>query len=323
MQHFEDLVIGYFHDHARGVLTICKAYTKGVKVGCAIDSGEEAGSRWFKSNVEGYMKTLIGAFKEIGAENVDEFMPLIPKRAYGCILGIALSGGVQIEQFDAKLPGFTTRLQIEIQSRIALGGSGDQPPTLHTWMESVLEIEASNHLAPTFPGLSNKSMRGSTTDSQTDERSVVVYEEVSHVGGICWERRIVNTEFTDVAQVANAARNIEILRDRSSQNNKRNRDGDRIRPTTQDSNQCGSTTRSFKTPVQKGYPDYASSPPCDTCRKLHPGKACHRVTKACFTCGSTGHMARDFPKNGGNGDEGYGNDNQPAAKGRVFSSTKD
>ena len=79
MQHFEELVIGYFRDHARGILTTCKAYTKGVKVGCAIDSGEEAGSRWFKSNVEGYMKTLIGAFKEIGAENVDEFMPPTPK----------------------------------------------------------------------------------------------------------------------------------------------------------------------------------------------------------------------------------------------------
>ncbi|GKB61861.1 zinc finger, CCHC-type, retrotransposon gag domain protein, partial [Tanacetum coccineum] len=39
--------------------------------------------------------------------------------------------------------------------------------------------------------------------------------------------RIVNTEFTDVSQVANAARNMEILRERSSQNNKRNRDGDR------------------------------------------------------------------------------------------------
>ncbi|GKG43225.1 hypothetical protein Tco_0479909, partial [Tanacetum coccineum] len=31
---------------------------------------------------------------------------------------------------------------------------------------------------------------------------------------------IVNTKFTNVAQVANAARNIEILRERSSQNNK-------------------------------------------------------------------------------------------------------
>ncbi|PWA66181.1 hypothetical protein CTI12_AA330670 [Artemisia annua] len=77
--HFVDLVIGYFRDHAHGILATCKAYTKGVKVGCAIDSGEEAGSQWFKSNVEGYMKTLIGAFKEIGAENVDEFMPPTPK----------------------------------------------------------------------------------------------------------------------------------------------------------------------------------------------------------------------------------------------------
>ncbi|GJZ45927.1 hypothetical protein Tco_0593523, partial [Tanacetum coccineum] len=52
-KHFEDLVIGCFCDNARGILTTCKAYTKGVQVGCAIDSGEEVGSRWFKSNVEG------------------------------------------------------------------------------------------------------------------------------------------------------------------------------------------------------------------------------------------------------------------------------
>nr|GEY49237.1 RNA-directed DNA polymerase, eukaryota, reverse transcriptase zinc-binding domain protein [Tanacetum cinerariifolium] len=74
---------------------------------------------------------------------------------------------------------------------------------------------------------------------------------------------------------------------------------------------------------QKGYPDYASSPPCDICRKLHPDKACRRVTGACFTYGSTWHMARDCPKNGGNGGKGNGNENQPTAKGRVFSSTKD
>nr|GEU86898.1 zinc finger, CCHC-type, retrotransposon Gag domain protein [Tanacetum cinerariifolium] len=56
---------------------------------------------------------------------------------------------------------------------------------------------------------------------------------------------IVNTKFTDVAHVANAARNMEILHERSSQNNKRNRDGDRIRSTTQDSNKRGYD--------QKGY----------------------------------------------------------------------
>ncbi|GJY26075.1 hypothetical protein Tco_0400801 [Tanacetum coccineum] len=150
--------------------------------------------------------------------------------------------------------------------------------------------------------------------------------------------RIVNTKFTDVAQVANAARNIEILRERSGQNNKRNLDGDRIRPMTQGNNQRGQDgnsdqksrhnrdrqyNRSSGPSGQKVYPDYASSPPCDICGKLHPGKACYRVTGACFIYGLTGHMARDCPKNGGNGGRGYGNDNQPAAKGRVFSSTKD
>ncbi|GKE74626.1 hypothetical protein Tco_1536667, partial [Tanacetum coccineum] len=45
--------------------------------------------------------------------------------------------------------------------------------------------------------------------------------------------RILNTEFTDVVQVVNAARNIEIFRDRSKNegNNKRDRDGHRIRPS--------------------------------------------------------------------------------------------
>ncbi|PWA89322.1 ATPase, F1/V1/A1 complex, alpha/beta subunit, Zinc knuckle CX2CX4HX4C [Artemisia annua] len=48
--------------------------------------------------------------------------------------------------------------------------------------------------------------------------------------------RLVNTEFTDVAHVANATRNIEILRDthlasRQKGNNKRNKNGHHIRPT--------------------------------------------------------------------------------------------
>ncbi|GJT78712.1 putative reverse transcriptase domain-containing protein [Tanacetum coccineum] len=48
-----------------------------------------------------------------------------------------------------------------------------------------------------------------------------------------FKARILNTEFTDVAQVANAARNIEIFRDRPKNegDNKRDRDGHRIRPS--------------------------------------------------------------------------------------------
>ncbi|GKE94200.1 hypothetical protein Tco_1579055, partial [Tanacetum coccineum] len=102
---------------------------------------------------------------------------------------------------------------------------------------------------------------------------------------------IVNTEFTDVAQVANAARNMEILRERSSQNNKRNGNRDRIRPIAQDSNQRGYD--------QKGYDGHG------------------------YDRQGGNSDQKDCPKNGGNGGRGDENDNQPATKGRVFSSTKD
>nr|GEX39797.1 zinc finger, CCHC-type, retrotransposon Gag domain protein [Tanacetum cinerariifolium] len=48
-----------------------------------------------------------------------------------------------------------------------------------------------------------------------------------------FKARILNTEFTDIAQVANAVRNIEIFRDRpkNKEDNKRDRDGHRIRPS--------------------------------------------------------------------------------------------
>ncbi|GJV58930.1 putative reverse transcriptase domain-containing protein [Tanacetum coccineum] len=59
--------------------------------------------------------------------------------------------------------------------------------------------------------------------------------------------RILNTEFTDVAQVSNAARNIEIFRDRSKNegNNKRDRDGHRIRPSDIPSQGSGSNQRAY------------------------------------------------------------------------------
>ncbi|XP_076903655.1 putative ubiquitin-conjugating enzyme E2 38 [Bidens hawaiensis] len=74
-KHFEDLVIGHFRNRAKGILTSCKAYMKGVRVGCG-DEGEVTGSQVFKNDVKGYMKTLVGAFKQIGVvENLEEFLP--------------------------------------------------------------------------------------------------------------------------------------------------------------------------------------------------------------------------------------------------------
>nr|GEZ47154.1 hypothetical protein [Tanacetum cinerariifolium] len=81
--------------------------------------------------------------------------------------------------------------------------------------------------------------------------------------------------------------------------------------------------RSSRSLSQKGYTDYASSPLCDTFKKLHPGRACHRITGACFSCGLTGHIVKDCLTNGGSGSKGNGNDNQLAANGKVFLLTRD
>ncbi|GKB13163.1 putative reverse transcriptase domain-containing protein [Tanacetum coccineum] len=137
--------------------------------------------------------------------------------------------------------------------------------------------------------------------------------------------KILNTEFIDVAHVANAARNIEIFRDRSKNegNNKRDRDDHRIRPSdtpSQGSNQRaydrrdsdrygnggrygnrdkygsnrrhsdrqGSDRQGNGSDRREGILGYASSPSCNTYGKIHPGKACHRATGACFECGELG-----------------------------------
>nr|GEX95669.1 RNA-directed DNA polymerase homolog [Tanacetum cinerariifolium] len=145
----------------------------------------------------------------------------------------------------------------------------------------------------------------------------------------------------DVAQVANAGRNIELLHKRGGVNNKRNHDGDCIQSANKNNNQRGYAqrgndgrnynrqggnssqrfyqqnqdqqyNRSSGSSRQKKYTDYTSPPPCDTCGKPHPGKECYRVTGVCFSCGLTGHMAKDYPKN----NRGNGNDKRPNMKGK-------
>ncbi|KAJ0498087.1 putative ubiquitin-conjugating enzyme E2, ubiquitin-conjugating enzyme/RWD [Helianthus annuus] len=75
-KHFEDLVIGHFRDRASGILTMCRDYyTKGLGVKCGIVvTTETATSQDNKKEVEGYMKTLVGAFKHIGLEDREEFV---------------------------------------------------------------------------------------------------------------------------------------------------------------------------------------------------------------------------------------------------------
>nr|GEW68815.1 reverse transcriptase domain-containing protein [Tanacetum cinerariifolium] len=135
------------------------------------------------------------------------------------------------------------------------------------------------------------------------------------------------------AKVANAIRNIKIFHDRSKTegNNKRDRDSQHMATET-----CMEVTegvvidrevidkviavtdgilvlrgrgvtrisrfKSNSMVVLMGHQDREDNrimphlPPCNICGKLHPGKACHRATGACFECEEVWHMAKDCKK---------------------------
>nr|GEW76682.1 putative reverse transcriptase domain-containing protein [Tanacetum cinerariifolium] len=119
---------------------------------------------------------------------------------------------------------------------------------------------------------------------------------------------IVNTKFTNrgYGQMGNDGRNYDRQGGNSSQRfYQQNRD--------QQYNCSSGSSR------QKKYTDYTSPPPCDTCGKPHLGKECYRVTGAYFSCGLTGYMAKDCPKN----NRGNRNDKRLDVQGKVYSLTRD
>ncbi|GJY82422.1 retrotransposon protein, putative, ty3-gypsy subclass [Tanacetum coccineum] len=137
--------------------------------------------------------------------------------------------------------------------------------------------------------------------------------------------RIVNTDYTNVAQVAAAARNIELLHE-GGNSNKQDRDGNRIQNRGQgqqenkghhDQGQHEYRGRQDQSVDHRGRQDrgYDSRrqdflgsvnqrrstetlppPPLSTtCGKPYPG-VCYKATGGCFTCGSTQHKVKDCPQ---------------------------
>nr|GEZ79349.1 putative reverse transcriptase domain-containing protein [Tanacetum cinerariifolium] len=276
---------------------------------------------------------------------------------------------------NALLPGLIAQITNELRQNGA-GGNGDQPSTIHTWLErlgkqkprsfssATTPVDAENwiaHIEKLFEVLGSKGGEAYVaTLSWKDFREIFFlqyfpmseqqkYEKEYHtirqredeltgefmkrflrLAGFVGKKAgpseeqakhfkwafcdwildgIVNTEFTEVAQVANVGRNIELLHERGGSNNKRNCDGDRIQPAARNNNQNGYDQRRSN---GRSYD-----------RKLNPGRACHIITGACFNCSLTGHMAKDCPKNCGSGSKGNRNDKQLVAKRKVFSLTRD
>ncbi|GJV59060.1 zinc finger, CCHC-type, retrotransposon gag domain protein [Tanacetum coccineum] len=164
-------------------------------------------------------------------------------------------------------------------------------------------------------------------------------------------------QFTDVAQVADAARNLEILRDRddydrSERSDKRHKSGDRYQSATQQNNYRGHDQKKMSSRVDRqagrnsgagrdqrnrGQQSHRSTnsgsqqsrvpsegythPVCTTCGRRHPGE-CRRAAGTCFKCGQAGHLQRDCKKNTGASSSGHA-DKKPDASGRVFALTQD
>ncbi|GKC65693.1 putative reverse transcriptase domain-containing protein [Tanacetum coccineum] len=115
------------------------------------------------------------------------------------------------------------------------GGSGNdedaQPTDIHVWFERLATYKLEGDAHSWWRAY--KKFKGGdayvATLSWNDFRDIFFLQYFPYSE----KERVLNTEFTDVAQVANAARNIEIFHDRTKNkgDNKRDRDGHHIRPS--------------------------------------------------------------------------------------------
>ncbi|GJW74343.1 zinc finger, CCHC-type, retrotransposon gag domain protein [Tanacetum coccineum] len=154
--------------------------------------------------------------------------------------------------------------------------------------------------------------------------------------------KLVNIEFTDVAEVANAARNIEILqkemlastlddnkiRTRESEKDEneaysgKQRDNHRNewRQNTQHGN--GRDQSRYPRGSNAAYSDSAPITKCNTCGKRHPSNTCYKATGACYNCRQIGHKAIDCKGKDSTSSKGNDENNSPTTtRGRVFAMT--
>ncbi|GJY68107.1 putative reverse transcriptase domain-containing protein [Tanacetum coccineum] len=110
--------------------------------------------------------------------------------------------------------------------------------------------------------------------------------------------------------VADAARNLEILRartyDRSERSDKRHKSGDRYQPDTQQNNYRSHDQKNDRQDLDRQrrrfpavqYPLVILTLFAPHVGRRHPGE-CRRAAGTCFKCGQAGHLQRDCKKNTG------------------------
>ncbi|GJV95731.1 DNA/RNA polymerases superfamily protein [Tanacetum coccineum] len=145
-------------------------------------------------------------------------------------------------------------------------------------------------LTTVFRHLNNKRYEGEYVSIyQLRSREFWGYMERSGL----WNRSFIR-EYTNVAQVAAAARNIELLHE-SGNSNKRDRDGNRIQNRGQGQQENRGRHDQGSANQRRSTETLPPPPLCTTCGKPHPG-VCYKATGGCFTCGSTQHKVKDCPQ---------------------------
>nr|GFC71819.1 hypothetical protein [Tanacetum cinerariifolium] len=123
--------------------------------------------------------------------------------------------------------------------------------------------------------------------------------------------------YTDVAQVANAARNYETLHERD--------DDDAERPDKKETRVSSPTDLpilvTHRSQQSRGPFEGYSYSVCTTYGRRHPGE-CRRAAGTCFKCGQAGHLQKDCKKNTTASTSGQA-DKKPGASGRFFAITED
>ncbi|GJR02455.1 hypothetical protein Tco_0525439 [Tanacetum coccineum] len=177
--------------------------------------------------------------------------------------------------------------------RVNTGGSGNdedaQPTDIHVWLESI-----------------------SYSEKETCEREYKL---------ICQLPEETNLEHTSsngsIPQVANAARNIEIFRDRSKNegNNKRDRDGHRIRPSETPSQGSSQRVYDRRDSDRRGNSDRHGNNDKYGNNDRHGNSDRHGNNRP------EGQLKRPWNRNRGCDHTGNGNNRQHTTRGRVFALT--